>query len=240
MELRKEAREPRRREARSTAQPAGRAAPGLPVLPTGPGPALPASVGRVRTRGNQAQPAGVSPEELWTPQATGAPAALPGRRPSRSPGLLCRHSFSRPLLRLHLRGGEQHLRTRWPEGTGSGHKSQLRSPSRLPAGLGPAWPERVAKGRGPTGRGRAGAGPDAPGPGRRLKAVLGPSARPVQSGLAWMLGPTSLGTSSFLSRGPAPKQDQVGYGLYCDWTLLASTSPPGHVTTSLHCLLTLN
>lgn len=118
------------------------------------------------------------PEELWTPQATGAPAALPGRRPSRSQGLLCRHSFSRPLLRLHLRGGEQHLRTRWPAVTGSGHKSQLRSPSRLPAGLGPAWPERVAKGRGPAGRGRAGAGPDAPGPGRRLKAVLGPSARP--------------------------------------------------------------
>lgn len=63
---------------------------------------------------------------------------------------------------------------------------------------------------------------------------------PAQSGFARRLGPTSLGTPSFLSRGPAPKQHQGGYGLYCDRALLASTSPPGRVTTSLHCLLTLN
>lgn len=61
---------------------------------------------------------------------------------------------------------------------------------------------------------------------------------PKQSGLERMLGPTSLGTSSFLSRGPAPKRDQVAYSQYGDRTVPASTSSPGHVTTSLNCFLT--
>lgn len=49
-----------------------------PGRPWAPGPALPASVGRVRTRGDQAPPAGASPEELWTP-----------RLRQREPRLLC-------------------------------------------------------------------------------------------------------------------------------------------------------
>lgn len=127
------------RQARATAQRAGRAAPGLPLLPTGPGPALPASVGPVPTRGDQAPPAGASPEQLWTPQATGAPAALPGHRPSRSvagtplPPQLLAPSPS-PTPQGQRAAPEDHRACGhwlWPQ-----VKSQLRSPSGPPAGLG--------------------------------------------------------------------------------------------------------
>lgn len=104
-----------------------------------PVPALPASVGPVPTRGDQAPPAGASPEQLWTPQATGAPAALPGHRPSRSvagtplPPQLLAPSPS-PTPQGQRAAPEDHRACGhwlWPQ-----VKSQLRSPSGPPAGLG--------------------------------------------------------------------------------------------------------
>lgn len=55
-----------------------------------------------------------------------------------------------------------------------------------------------------------------------------------------MLEPTLLGSCSVPPQRPAQKQDRLGWGLYCDRTFLASTSSPGHGTTSLSCLLSLN
>lgn len=76
------------------------------------------------------------------------------------------------------------------------------------------------------GRGRTGAGP------RRRREVargLDPCAvRNLKDARA----------SAFASTGRAPKQDHVCWSPYCDSTLLAFMSYPGHVVRSLNHLLT--